>query len=370
MNNWIKIGAFAAAVGMLTAPPFGMQAAYGADQNTVFAWNEIPQNQEVPIASAAFDRGGYQLQDAAGETIAIPYAQGSLCALKFALSTQGGGMYLVNEGRCPVLYMPANGCLENATVPDAYWYPFSHGYAPSEPVYLCVAPSWESYDEMAWYPGMRCYGGYESDNYIGSGAFFSVDVGLLFVIGGHNYNGWSSYGAYAGRHATNYHMAYSNQQVYGWAGRPIAGRSFQGGGRIWAHRTISGGQAHPAGVVSGAREFRGAGPVQGQTVRGAESGSTERVFRGAGPGIGGNSVRTSTGSPATRSYQNTTVRSSSPDTFRSARPSGGSSSFHGVTNNSAARSSRGSSGPSGGGRPSVGGDNRRHGGGGDDPHQQ
>ncbi|MGO8671399.1 MAG: hypothetical protein ACLQVD_08570 [Capsulimonadaceae bacterium] len=291
-----KTCVFAISVWMLTSAPSSMQAVYAATQNTVFNWTEIPQNQDVPITSAVFDRGGYQLHDTAGETIAIPYSGNSLCALKFARSNTGS-MYLVNEGGCsPVLYVPAHGDLQSATVPNARWYPFNQGYDPPYPVYMSIAPSMQYYDRMGWYPGMCCYGGYESNNYIGVDASFGVDIGMIFLIGGHHYDGWGSYYSYYGNHGTNYHMSYYNQQVYGWAGHPSPGRSFTGGERMWAHRTMSGGggQSYRAVVgFSAARSIRDMShSFRGTAVRAIGFHSTgARVFRGAEPAFGGKAIR-------------------------------------------------------------------------------
>jgi hypothetical protein len=238
MNIWIKTSIAVASLWMLTAAPSTLRIANGATPDSVYNWNEVPQNQDVPITSAVFDRGGYQLHDTAGETIVVPYKPNSLCALKFARSNTGS-MYLVNEGCSPVLYVPPHGDLKDADVPNARWSPFSQGYDPTHPVYMAVAPSLQSYNNMGWYPGMDAEGGYESDNDDG-GPSFGTDIGLTFVIGGQDYDGWSPYQAYYGRHPTQYRMAYYDQPVYGWAGRPMAGRSFVGDRRMWAHRSVAG----------------------------------------------------------------------------------------------------------------------------------
>jgi hypothetical protein len=296
-------------------------------------WNQVPQNQDVPITRAVFDRGGYQLHDNAGETIVVPDAQNNQCPLKFARSTNGR-MYLVNEGCSPVLYMPADGDLQNGTVPRARWYPFVHGYNPSHPVYMSVAPSVESYDHMGWYPGMACYGGYECDNYNDPDVSFGDDIGLIFVIGGHDYNGWGPYYSYYGHHRTNYHTAYYNPQVYGWAGRPRSANAFASGQRMWAHHTMYSGasQHRTMAAVSGARVFRGASPAfRGKSVRAiGHDASHARVFRGASPAFRGKTVRFAHSSgtrtfrtAASHSFRGTTARtvehrSTSARSYRSA----------------------------------------------------
>jgi len=229
MKIWSALAVVMAAMWLVVAAPSNVRAVYAQSQDNVYSWSEVPQSQHIPITRALFDRGGYQLYDQEGEIIAIPFTSNSLSVMKFKRS-RTGDMYMVNRGDYPVLYVPENGYLENATVSGAYWYPFAHGYNPPHPVYMSFAPSFADYDSMGWYPGMACYGGYYSNDYIGAGAVFGLAVGLSFLIGGHNYNGWQPYYSYWHGHPTNYRTGWHNRQVYGWAGRPGGGRVFGGGG--------------------------------------------------------------------------------------------------------------------------------------------
>ena len=111
------------------SPP--VDSAYSQDasavsgaQDSVFNWSEVPQNQQVPITRGVFDKGGYQLYDTQGETIIVPFTNQNLYVMKFGQSDDGS-MYFVNENGVPVLYVPQDGYLENASASGARWYPFS-----------------------------------------------------------------------------------------------------------------------------------------------------------------------------------------------------------------------------------------------------
>lgn len=267
------------------APPMGApdatataDASANVSQDSVFNWAEVPQNQQVTLTRAVFDQGGYQLYDTVGETIVIPFTNHDLYVMKFARSSNGH-MYFVNTGSAPILYVPKNGYLENATVPGARWYPFSQDFHPANPVYLGIAPSWSAFVGMGWYSGMTCWGGYWGNAPFIGGGLFLATPGLLFVIGGHSYHGWDPYFAYSHDHPAPYRIAYFHRDVYRWAGRSYggdrvfagtgrqfaarnghpfrgAGRSF-GGGR-WAHHTFGGG-GHDFGGFGGGHGFGGGG---------------------------------------------------------------------------------------------------------------
>jgi uncharacterized membrane protein YgcG len=242
------------------APPVNgdTQWAAGAPDNasadTVFNWTEVPANQEVPIRHAAFDQGGYQLYDTVGETIIVPFKDQNLYVMKFAQSNNGT-MYFVNTGDYPVLYVPKNGYLENATVPGGRWYPFSEDFHPAEPVFLGVAPSWSAFISMGWYPNMVCYGGYWSHTSFIAGGVFLPAVGLFFEIGGHPYYGWDAYHRYFLAHPAPYRLTYVHHDVYRWADRPRESlHRFMGAGHeYYAHRAFNGGRS-----FDGGRTFRGA----------------------------------------------------------------------------------------------------------------
>jgi hypothetical protein len=261
--------------------------------DTVFNWSEIPQNQEVPITRAVFDQGGYQLYDTVGETVVVPFTDQNLYIMKFGLS-KTGDMYFVNDNGVPVLYVPKDGYLENATVSGAKWYPFSADFQPSEPVYMGIAPNWPDYVDMGWYPDMNCYGGYWC-SYPGD-SFIVATVGFVFIIGGHDYYGWHQFHDYCLDHRPPFHTTFRDRDVYQWAShRPYwAQRSFQGTHEnLWSHRVFN----HAPAVatnrsVGGIRTFEG----QTHTFRGTrslagdsgmylhrESPETERTFQGDRP---------------------------------------------------------------------------------------
>ena len=221
------------------APPVESETSQSVDDqqvssaaDKVFNWAEVPEDQQVPITRAVFDQGGYQLYDDVGETIVVPFTNQNLYVMKFARS-ETGRFYFVNEGNVPVLYVPENGYLDNASVAGAHWYPFSEEFHPSHPVFLGIAPSWTSFVSMGWYPGMYCRGGYWGEDSFISGGVFLPSIGLFFQIGGHHYDGWDHYHRYYDDHPAPYHTGYYHRDVYRWAGRPNydRGRFFGGGDR-------------------------------------------------------------------------------------------------------------------------------------------
>ena len=169
------------------APPVQPEYSQPADtsQDSVFNWQDIPQNQRVPLTRAVFDRGGYQLYDTVGETIIVPFTNQNLYVMKFGQSTDGT-TYFENEGGVPVLYVPQNGYLENASASGTRWYPFPKTYHYEQPVFLGVAPSWPEFVDMGWYPGMVYYGGYYSRSAFISGGVFLPTIGLSNLYVGHS----------------------------------------------------------------------------------------------------------------------------------------------------------------------------------------
>ena len=284
--------------------------------DSVFNWQEIPVNQQVPLVRAAFDKGGYQLYDTAGETIIVPFTNQNLYVMKFAQSTNGK-LYFMNEGGYPVLYVPENGYLENATVSGAHWYPFGQDFHPSEPVFLGVAPSYTEFIDMGWYPDEVCYGGYYGHTSFLAGGLFLPTVGLFFEFGGHPYYGWDGYRHYYRDHPDFYHTDYYRRDFYHDAGHPYGGYShpFNGAGRpFYAHRNF-GGPGGAGGHFGSVRTFRGASGAgngsRGYTVNhnsftinhnnysggqrfGGSQSDSSRTFRGASNfGQGASSFRSS-----------------------------------------------------------------------------
>lgn len=205
----------------------GQYAGQYAGQNSggqsgAYNWTEVPVNQQVPITRAVFDQGGYQLYSPQG-TIVVPFANQNLYVMKFGQS-QNGGMYFVNSGSFPTLYLPPGGYLDNAAQPGAHWYPFPQNYAYSQPVYVGLAPSWGAFSGMGWYPGMAYYGGYYGYSPY---SILGPMVGLHFLIGGSPYYGWNSYHSYYSGHPYGYApMRVVNRTVYSQAART----SFNSGG--------------------------------------------------------------------------------------------------------------------------------------------
>ena len=166
---------------------------------------EVPQNQQVPIERATFDRGGYQLYDTVGEVILIPFTNDNLYVMKFS-QTSSDQMSFVNDRGTPTLYVPSGGYLENASVPGGKWYPFPENFPSNDPVYLGIAPSWDSYLNMGWYPDMSCYGGYYCDTSYPDGGDFEPTLNLCFDIGGTRFFGWNAFHRYCLWHPPWRHM--------------------------------------------------------------------------------------------------------------------------------------------------------------------
>lgn len=265
---------------------------------TTFVWSDLPEGKRVPIVRATFDRGGYELYDSAGETILVPFNGSSLDVMKFAY-TASGEMYLVNQGACPVLHVPDGGYLENANVPGSRWYPFTADFRPTYPVYVDVAPSWDAYIAMGWYPGMYCYGGYWG---VFGGVFVAMP-GFVFSIGGVAYHGWDGYLGYwhghpggiapgywnHGRDWDWYHNHYSFNEAHGGFDHTFRGAS---PGAWGSHSEGLSGSYHGSGWTGGEHVFHGADPGSWGSGHswGHDSGaSSGHVFHGADPNWGGHS---------------------------------------------------------------------------------
>lgn len=259
---------------ILLTPPL-----IGADIATAFTWNELPQGRHIPIVRACFDEGGYRLYDSAGEVIVAPFTDDNLYVMQFARCNDGG-MYFVNDGTCPVLYLPPGGCLENATVAGACWYPFSSAFCPTTPVYLGIAPSWDAFIGMGWYPRMCCYGGYWCGAPFGSGLFVATP-GFAIWIGSSIYHGWSGYTNYCRVHPSYFHIGFYGGDAYHWGSQPSLARppfrGFRGAG-------VNGIGAHTSRVFLGAQGGHGAGfggfSGSGHVFHGATGAGHE--FHGAG----------------------------------------------------------------------------------------
>lgn len=280
----LAVGPVFADDGVSMAPPVNGDVTYSNDgvdssaaADSVFNWREVPEDQRVPIERATFDQGGYQLYDDAGETIVVPFTNDNLYVMKFAVSSDGK-TYFINSGDAPVLYLPRNGFLVNAAVAGARWYPFSDGFRPSSPVFLGIAPSWDDYCNMGWYPSMYCYGGYWGrTSYINAGIFLPT-IGLVFVIDGHHFHGWEPYHHYYNDIDRSWHhITIVNRNVYRYGSRPDRdNRTFRGGGNHNTRYYDNNGGSHGRFDNGGSHGRFDSSSSHGQFDNGG------RVFRGAG----------------------------------------------------------------------------------------
>jgi hypothetical protein len=344
-----------------SSAPAALGAGTNAAADSVFNWQEIPANQQVPLTRAAFDQGGYQLYDSVGETIIVPFTNDNLYVMKFA-SSQNGTMYFENEGGYPVLYVPNGGFLSNATVAGARWYPFGQNFHPAEPVFLGIAPSYPEFVDLGWYPNTYFYGGYYGSTPFLAGGVFLPTVGLFFSIGGHPYYGWNSYHRYFFDHPGFYHTSYYNHNFYRYGGSNYrafsAGRQFGGGGGYafnhgggfdhgyTGHSAFAGRAGFGGGSGFSGRTFRGTSNFVngGHNYSGNRSITVNNNFGGGGQHFGGS--------------QSFSGGQSSSHAFR------GASSFGGGSHSSGGGSrSFGSQGGSFGGSRSFGGGSHSFGGG-------
>jgi hypothetical protein len=359
-----------------TAPPVGGVSQQGAAPTgeNVFDWHDVPTGQEIPITRGVFDQSGYQLFAQSGETIVVPFANQNMYIMRFGKSTNGG-MYFTSDGKTPTLFIPDSGYLENAVAQGAKWYPFPKNYAYTQPVYMGIAPSWNAYTGMGWYPGMAYYGGYYSPHPYGYGGGISpfvAMVGLSFLIGGRPYYGWNSYQNYyrynpasAVRMRTvyNYNNVRSNspsafgRSRYGSGTANSTGRRFGGGtgstGSFGSGRRFGSGTGSTGSFGSSNRRF---GSGSGSTGSTGSFGS-RRPFGSGSSTFGGGSSRPSGsfGSGSSSGYSSSTRRGSG--SFGS-----GSSSGYGGSFGSSRRSGGGFGGGSSSSSPSFG-SSRRSGGG-------
>ena len=251
-----------------------------SEHGSVFNWTDVPRVQRVPIQHASFDQGGYQLYDTAGETIVVPFTNHNLYVMKFQRTSESG-MYFVNTGEYPLLYVPDGGSLENATVSGARWYPFPHHYEPSAPVFIGMAPTWDAYVAMGWYPDMCYWGGYWCHAPYWTGGVYVATPGLEFIIGGHPWYGWWGYWGYYHGHPGWRHTAFFRDGAYRSGAHPSLARPpFRGAGRGIAggfHGAGVGSGSHFGGSSAGGHVFRG---VSGSSH--SFGGGDSRSFGGGG----------------------------------------------------------------------------------------
>ncbi len=347
-----------------TAPPIGNASQQGQGQGSVptgenvFDWHDVPTGQQIPVNRGVFDQSGYQLFAGSGETIVVPFANQNMYVMRFGKSTSGG-MYFISDGKTPTLYVPNGAYLENAVAQGAKWYPFPQNYAYTQPVYMGIAPSWNAYTGMGWYPGMAYYGGYYSPHPSGYGGGISpfvAMVGLSFLIGGRPYYGWNSYQNY---YRYNPASAVRMRTVYNYNGvnrnSPSAfGRSRYGSGTAnSAGRRFGGSSGSTGSFGSSNRRFGGGSGSTGST---GSFGSSRRSGSGSST-FGGGSTRPSGsfGSGSSSGYSSSTRRGTG--SF-----GGGSSSGYGGSFGSSRRSGGGFGSGSSSSSPSFGSSSRSGGG--------
>jgi hypothetical protein len=244
------------------APPVaGSSGAPSVPQGeNVYPWQDVPVGQKVPIVRGVFDQGGYQLFAQSGETIVVPFQNQNMYVMKFGV--EDNGMYFLNDGKAPTLYLPRSGYLENAAASNAKWYPFSKDFAyTGRPVYMGIAPSWSAYTGMGWYPGMVYYGGYWGYNPWTPGIAFVATPGLMINIGGRPYYGWNSYSTYY-RSNPGGRLGWGRSYNYSSVTRGRSG-SFGSGSRVGA--TGSFGRGRTPGGSSFGRTAAGSSGSFGRT---------------------------------------------------------------------------------------------------------
>lgn len=327
----------------------------------MYQWQDVPSGQQIPINRAVFDQGGYQLFAQSGETILVPFANQNLYVMKFGLSNTGQ-TYFVQDGKVPTLFVPRGTGIENASAQGARWYPFSQDYQYQRPVYVGIAPSWNQFTGMGWYPGMSYYGGYWGMNPYG----YSPMVGIMFNIGGRPYYGWNSYSSYYQSHPgyisprRTFNYASTGRQAPGSFGRNRGTGSFGGGGSrssgggFSASRPTSGGGTGSFGSRRSGGGFSSAPPSGPSGSFGGRSSGSNNTFGTATnrPAFGGGSS-SGTSSSGSSGFGGFGRRSSGGGSFGSS--SSGSSSGYRPFGGSSRPSSGGSFGGGSFGRSSSGG---------------
>ena len=299
------------------APPVSAPPPVAQSNGEVYQWQDVPKGQEIAITRAVFDQGGYQLYASTGETIVVPFANQNMYVMKFGKS-QNGGMYFVNDGSTPTLYVPNGAGLENAAAQGAKWYPFPQNYNYTRPVYMGLAPTWSDYVAMSWYPGMLYYGGYFGYRPWVPGLMYSPMVGLNINIGGRPYYGWNSY--------TTYYRSNPIGRV-GWSSRPSYNYNSVGRRTGSSSFGSASGSRGSFGSAAGRSSFGGGARTSGGSFG---SSSTRAPFGG------GSSSAPSSGFGASRTGRTGSFGSSTPASgFGSTRaPFGGGASSSGSTRSS------------------------------------
>jgi hypothetical protein len=187
-----------------TAPPtHQLNGAVDAGTNAalvphhgVFNWQDVPKNQPVGVERVSFDQGGFQIYSRAGATIVVPFVGENLNVMKFGRSDTGQ-TYFENDGASPILYLSGSAYLESAMEQGARWYPITRNFENASPVYIDLAPNWNAYLAMGWYPGMVVYGGLWATSL---NAPFVLMPGYYTRIYGWAYQSFFAYRTYTVQH--------------------------------------------------------------------------------------------------------------------------------------------------------------------------
>ncbi|MGC4047180.1 MAG: hypothetical protein QM758_25565 [Armatimonas sp.] len=163
----------------------------GSSYSDGFDWRDISYGERVEISRAAFDQDGYLLFDRRGQTISVPFEGNNLYVMRFGQTS--GRTFFVNDGGVPTLYLPADGYLENLAASGARWYPFPQQFNYTRPIYIGLAPSWNDYVSMGWYPGMTYWGGYWDYNPWHVGYRYAPMSSWSIRIGSFSYTRWGDY---------------------------------------------------------------------------------------------------------------------------------------------------------------------------------
>ena len=159
-----------------------------------YSWQDVPEGRHVPVQQAWLDQQGYRLQADNGETISIPFVNDDLNVMKFARSNTAQTYFVNQQNEYPVLYLAKDAYVASSAAENARWQPISQEFNySSPPVYVDVAPDWDSFHAMGWYPNMTVNGGLYGAN-IGS-PFFWMN-GYYVLIGGAYYRSWGAYKSY------------------------------------------------------------------------------------------------------------------------------------------------------------------------------
>lgn len=319
--------------------PVLMQHEYSPPVMNVFTWRSVPVGQRVPVERATFDQQGYQITTPDG-VIVIPFANQNLYVLKFARSLRGG-TYFENQGSAPALYLANGFGLMNTAAQGAMWYPLPASYQPASPVYVGLAPSWNEYTSMGWYPGMTYYGGLYSPYYHPGMMFHSWTPGYVVNAGGRPYTNYRSYADYY--HSTpGFARVASGGAIYS---QPRAARYASHGGNMF--RNNAAGNSGNFGAGRAPTGASNAGGMSGTRPRRSFGGGSNPAFhntpRSGGSFGNGNGQSSSSGAS---SSGNSGGRSSGGGSF--GRGGGYGGGYGGSS--SSGRSSSGSGSSSGGRR--------------------